>query len=637
MSTRLRLEKQLLRRIPELKNVLIRSDRKYKIYVSDLSGETSEDLIAKVASIAESHTSAGFGYSVHSYKDLPPEDYIEPDLAIDVRAIAVYGDSTRDGVIQGLIKLFPEIDKLEISEGLPPGSISFFVSYDSMANESRLNERVKSAAAELVSPALVHVRKYTEFGNPRNHVDAYWRGRLKPVAKGDLIANADKLQKEKFLNTANSVAQDPDKQKLPFALIGNRIFCIPGSPKSVPVTSLIPFYDQIFIQLPPADHDSTGDDYIREHTGLGLEDFLYLARTQRVIPVFKFSYSHYPDDLTHPIVSDFIPHIGPRDLDLLTLSSVAKWNVHQSASRSAGEDLYSLVQRLDQLRTGGRSDLSLFQLKSSIDFLIDMPDQVVPYFFDRGHLATSLFTPIPFYLEFTKNLMLNSMPGISHEEAKARHTFFSINLHSSALAIGIADALGATVCDGTAHAAAVTRVVADLMQGPKNVSILPAPNAELMNRFLKGVDVAYSDSIDLQAYEKIFDATEVRRMRKDLATLFTADQPEAVMVESVRELVGRYNAEIRSFARGDKYHLGESVFDVAAQKLVSESGMSNGWAAVVNAGIGIISTNAKALGEDIYSTRLGDFANTLRAAIAFKSPKSIQLHHLKRKIEKSKA
>lgn len=634
MSTRLRLEKQLLRRIPELKNIKIIGNGGYRIFVSDREGNSSPELIQKVKSIADQYSSAGWPCFVQPFKELPDEEYEGLQLDPAQEALAIYGDVTRNGFIEAIIKLFPEIKELEFSEGLPPGSISLFVSYNANVDQAQFDERLKTVVRELLIPGLqLSIHRYSEFGNPRDKVEAYWRGHLRPQLKSDPIMKADRLQKDRFAGEADSVFKKPESFSLPFKTGGNKIFYIPGI-ESVPLTTLLPFYDHIFIQIPPRQKIPDADEFLKEMFGLNLNELLLLIRKQRVIPVFKFSYTFYPSELIEPLLSEVLTHIGPKDLDLLALQTSSRWNDPLQLNPQKAASLYALIEGHRGKKSTKREEfLAYYQMREELDFLIDMPDQMIPYFFDRGHLALSLFTPVPFYLRFTEKFLLDAIPGLTSKEIKERFGFFSINLHGSVTSIGLADSLGATVCDGLTHAPVVTKVAADLLQGSSQLSILPSNEIELLTSFLKGVGIAYSDSIDMKAYEKIFDASEVRRMRHDLGQLIGQDIPEYAKIEKVKELVSQYNSEIRSFANKDKYHLGEAFFDLSAQ-ISSQTG-GNGWSGIIGAGFKLLHKNSNALMEDFYSTPAGDVVNVLRGALAFKSPHSIRLHHLKRKIEGS--
>lgn len=628
MSTRLYLEKVLKRYVPQLASLYIRGEKlTAHVYVADLKGETSAELITSVTTVLEQHHGAGAGYQVHPYRELEPDDFSEPTLSPEEEALASLGNCTQGGILENIRKLFPKIQSLQMLN-VVPGEITILTSFDSETDSTKEKERLARVAPELFVPGIqIKMGDISQAGGQLRVSRRLDDGHLTPRSKADIVQKSDRDQKDKFWRLAT--ATDFGEEVLPFKLDGTRLFLVPGTTNQN-LLAVLPFYDQVFVQLPPMQGESDANEYLLSNFGLNLSDFLSLVRLQRVIPVFKFAYGYYADELTGPVLNDALVHIGPAELDLLALRSVKRWNSSVHVPR---ESAFEVLQWGKDLRSRaiGKNFLVAYELSRAAEFQVSVEDHYIPYFSLRGHLAAPHFAPVNATANIMGYIARFRMGDEKWKLEKEKFDWFSINLHSAVISIAIGDALGATICDGLTTSSHVLKVAASLIQGSGGHQFLKKDEAGLLDTYLSGLGISYSQSIPIKDYVNLFDAPEVRRMRKDLSSVLAGETDEQKS-SHLRRVIAEYNREIDKFAKKDRYHLDSVATELMGK--VKPSGEAGGWGVLAEFALRAISENSAAFKDDLASGRVADLIAIVRGTLNLTAPRVISLHHLRRRVNR---
>lgn len=475
---------------------------------------------------------------------------------------------------------------------------------------------------ELLVPGLkISLEPISTSGMKGNALGEYRRGKL----SAQHFERHDKLQKEKF----DRLFKSPHPSEiLNFKPSGNRIYVVLGLDQ-VALPTLLPFYDQIYVQLIPP-NDLPIEFYFLQHLGVAKEDFLFLVRKGRVIPVFKFGYSYYWKEFTDVILSDSLTHVGPAELDLLALHVTRKWNDGEALDQQRAYEYFRWKK--DLLNHQSSQDwLVAYEISKGIDFRINLEDNFQSYFYSRGHLASHHFTPVGTELGVAKQIMRSLLPPEEWKKQLELLDWLEVEMVTATHSVVLGDALGATVCNTFAKSEHIMKLTADVLQGNPKRDFIKTDDTSVMASFLSGLELSWTDRMSLKDYESLFDSTEVSRMRKDLQEILSGSTDE-IKVDNLRKLVHLYNKEIDSFAKKDNYNIERPMIDFMGQ--VAEEIPHEGLSLMAQLAIQVIDKNLPRLKRDFTTGKLSELTNILRGTLNMKSPRVISLHHLRQRKQK---
>ena len=246
MATRLFYENLLTRRIPELKNVLVRASPKGSVvYVSDGNGNSSDDLIARVSTIIKVYHAAGWGFEVRPFSELSATDVSLEDLSTEEAAIATLGGGPKDDFIEAIVKLCPEIERLSFTNR--PNNepaVRIEIKLKDASNNSREVARIRRVISELLPTGVILHLEFVDTIQPKNdQISAYWSGHLDRRSTSEFVKEHDDLQHERFLHHSENCLKRTLNHPLPFGLTGNRVLLVSSLQAAGQFTTLLPLYD----------------------------------------------------------------------------------------------------------------------------------------------------------------------------------------------------------------------------------------------------------------------------------------------------------------------------------------------------------------------------------------------------------
>lgn len=524
---------------------------------------------------------------------------------------ALASDPTRQGLMEGVLKLVPAIGRLVIEEGL--GVVRFLVSDATGECSQELLKSVSDAVRALASIGIAYEVAALPSDDMRD--DLRRPGFFVPTRTPRLTVHREE-DEHRFERRLRALVDDGACERIPLVddLDGTKIFSTIGLNNGAPIGAFLPMYDRVYVMMSPGNSERRDDYYTTEY-GLTEAHFLDYVRAKKIVPIFKFELGVYPENVWKVFAEDLsLPYITARDMDYASARyawSSAEWVRILREDRDASRALFEALRRIDSNSAEGRS-VEGRAVASLLRFMIDGASSFEGMLWRRGHLSAGHYSPA---MPLAK-LVHSSTPFNSRSMAP-------IDVEGAAMHLSMGLALGATTYEGMVTNEALLEAVAKCF-GADPADTISASKGGLMRDVLDALELSYSVDIPPDEYMAIVDEANGRRIRALVMRLLEGVDTDGKVTEvEVRERVQHLNDGVRRLTRKALPSADVSMVTTGVAKATGAS-----WLATLLGG----SIGAR-IGRSIDSTRAGDALDWMRGKLHGLPTEAVRLYRIRARLE----
>ncbi len=607
-GTRNELVRAIRSRVPEVVAVDVDAQPGQRpiVSITPREGSNVAATLKRVADLRAYVAVAGVGYTVRlrdPHADAAPTTPLRGTHLL----ASIDADPTRSGLLQGIVRLVPEVARLVVEESL--GKVRILVADSTGAAAEDLLNKCHDALEAMLPLGLHAEVTALPTNSPRNDLDR--AGFLMP-RRTPRLSRIARDENDRFAARMLSLVAGQSESVAPVDTpSGARVLVNTGSGLGRHPASLLPLFDRVFLMMSP--HEEV-DTFARSH-GIEIEQLLAFARAGRIVPVFRFDLGVYSDKVVSPILEDpTIPFVTPRDLDYIAARFA--W-VHGSVGVPAR------VLREDRSLTGHLHDARVLlseqigdpkarALASTIDIALANAERFEGMFFRKGHVALQHVSPGAHVVQLVAAVARNGSESMQ---------MAVINAGAAALNLGLSQAFDAALFDQLVQPEFID-LVAEGYVGHSARSRV----SKVMPMVLEGLRVAYTPGLAIDEYLDLFDRRETERVRAlvtDVLNGISIDDELQTELRSQLAALERDVAKIRKNAV--KFDMVDLLANVSAR-----SAPAAGAATISNALIEMASSTGKQIADAlIEDTRLGGVVDRLRGAVNGVSGHAIRIYRLR--------
>lgn len=575
------------------------------VLVQPRPGADAEAVRHRVDELADELALAGMSYVVQIG---PPSASTPPALRGPALLASFDSQPTRDGLIQALLRLVPEIGRVVM---LPDGAgrINVLVATADGRAPPALLADARAAFAAVLAVGISAVVDALPAGDPRNDLER--AGFLVPRRTPSLSQIA-RDEEERFAERIQRLVHGQiDEISLLDRHDGERIVVgSTGTGKARHPASLLPVYDRVFILMAPQCPPS---DFATAH-GVSEDDFVAFARTGRVVPVFRFDLGVYDPPFIGKLLEDpTIPMILPRDLDYAAAryawingSCGAPASVLR-ADRATTAAMHDIRRQLANAR-----DAKSIALARTLDIALANAERFEGMFWREGHLALRHVSPGAHAVSLIA----------AHSESR-RDTaglMATLDVEGAVMSIALSQALDATLLDRLAQPQSL-QFAARAFAAEKDTLA-----SDTIPAVIEGLRIAYVPGLPIDEYIDLYDETETKRVRHLVRELLHDADPEDGVKRELRERLATLESQVAKIRKNAvQVDLADLLVNMSASRAPAM-----GAAAISSALVTMATNTVKKIGDTIIEdTALGGVVDDLRGAVNRVSGRAIRVYRLR--------
>jgi hypothetical protein len=628
MTTQASLKRILLRRAPSADAIEVRPVGPFVVEVRarPAKGLAFEQAKQELEESLRHEGTAGVLYNVAPLESVS-ETLSTTSVSASLHLASFASDQTRSGLRETLVRAVPTLGRA-IFEEEPGKGIRILVAHEDGTSSQVLVDRVRCTLEAVGYAGLPFTVGEVPQGNPRN--DVANAGFFLPRRDTDIVKLTE--EDEEIFATRIRKLVDGTTEDVPLVdqVIGTRLLATPTLTPPLPLPCLLPFYDRVFLEMPPWDRSP---DYFRDNFATTMEDFLAYCELGRVVPIFKFNLGIYPRKIVEPWLTNYdLPFVSPRSLDYVAMRYIWTTSPHLRALREDRE-LAAAISDVARsaLMTPGPSNAQRVGLWQLLSWFLNGSESFEGVAWHRGHLALANLSsggPLAH--------LVSASPGLFKDTAHAQTA--SIETFGVVRSVALAQAFDASLTEGMTLNEGVLQMVLPLFKDANHV-LSPGQTTQLAT-LIESLDLDYSGRIPAKEFLGVLDLAETRRIR-EITYKLLGEGPDRASSLELRDRVQALNAEV---ARIDRNAIETAGVDVVGDlaKVGEKAATASG--GPMTLGFKLVSEllqlpilkriGGMAFEKVIDDTRAGDALDRLRGAVNGVSPEAIRVYRLRKKLLK---